>query len=366
MEIGTEKELLELTLALAKIPAPSGEEGERAAFCKRWLAQNGLSPEVDDAGNVLVECGGADDPTVLFAAHTDVVFPSSVPLVPRREGEKLFCPGIFDDTVHLAFLLLCARQMAKEKRSAGVRFVFAADTGEEGQGNLRGCRALMERYGERLREFIAFDSGLSTVNTGAIGSSRFRVTVHCEGGHSYRDFGRENAISLLASLISRLDAQPLPSTGVTTYNFGRVEGGTTVNSIAQTAALLYEYRADRAENLAFMRKNFDSAVETLRVRRADVTVEHIGERPCTGDLDPSAQAALLCRVDDAFRRAGLPVPARTLGSTDCNLPLSMGIPAVCIGLADGGGAHSTEEYLLPDSISSGLAVAGNLFASYLA
>ena len=244
--------------------------------------------------------------------------------------------------------------------------MFAADTGEEGQGNLRGCRALMERYGERLREFIAFDSGLSTVNFGAIGSSRFRVTVRCAGGHSYRDFGRENAISVLASLISRLDAQPLPSTGVTTYNFGHVEGGTTVNSIAQTALLLYEYRADRAENLAFMRKNFVSAVESLRACRADVTVEPIGERPCAGDLDPSAQAALLCRVDDAFRRAGLPVPARTLGSTDCNLPLSMGIPAVCIGLVDGGGAHSTEEYLLPDSIPSGLAVAGNLLASYLA
>lgn len=361
-------ELLALTEALAQIPAPSGEEGARADFCRRWLEKNGVSAEIDAAGNVIVELGDKQAPAVLFLAHTDIVFDASTPLVLRQEieGEKLFCPGIWDDTVHVAFLLLCARWMKKQALPDGLRFVFAADTGEEGQGNLRGCRALMERYGGSLREVIAFDSSQQTVNTGAVGSSRYRVTAACKGGHSFRDFGEENAIAVLASLITRLDGQSLPEQGVTTYNFGHIEGGTTVNSIAQHASLLYEYRADRMANLAFMKRNFEQAVSELRSRMdGNVTVESLGERPCTGEIDEEAQEALIRRVGEAFLAAGLPEPARTLGSTDCNLPLSMGIPAVCIGLANGGGAHSTEEYLLPDSIPAGIEVIKHLLASYL-
>lgn len=361
-------ELLALTEALAQIPAPSGGEGARAEFCRRWLAENGAPVEIDDAGNVIVALGSEDAPAVLFLAHTDIVFDASTPLILRREceGEKLFCPGIWDDTVHVAFLLLCARDTAKQALPDGLRFIFAADTGEEGQGNLRGCRALMERYGSSLREVIAFDSNQQTINTGAVGSSRYRVTAEGKGGHSFRDFGAENAIAVLASLIARLDGQPLPEQGITTYNFGRIEGGTTVNSIAQRASLLYEYRADRMANLAFMKRNFEQAIAELRSRMdGNLTVEPLGERPCTGEIDEAAQEALIRRVDEAFLAAGLPEPARTLGSTDCNLPLSMGIPAVCIGLANGGGAHSTEEYLLPDSIPAGIEVIRHLLESYL-
>ena len=359
-------ELLALTEALAQIPAPSGEEGARADFCRRWLVEHGVPAEMDEVGNVIVELGDKQAPAVLFLAHTDIVFDASIPLVLRQEGEKLFCPGVWDDTVHVAFLLLCARWMAKQPLTAGLRFVFAADAGEEGQGNLRGCRALMERYGGSLREVIAFDSSQQTVNTGAVGSSRYRVTVEGKGGHSFRDFGEENAIAVLASLVSRLDGQALPEQGIATYNFGHIEGGTTVNSIAQRASLLYEYRADRMANLAFMKRNFEQAVAELRSRMdGTLTVEPLGERPCTGEIDETAQEALIRRVNGAFLAAGLPEPTRTLGSTDCNLPLSMGIPAVCIGLANGGGAHSTEEYLLPDSIPAGIEVIKQLLASYL-
>lgn len=363
-----QSEVMALTEALALIPAPSGEESERASFCHRWLEENGVPAEIDEVGNVIVAlgCKDANASSVLFMAHTDTVFSSSQPLVLRQEGEKLFCPGIWDDTVHVAFLLLCARWMAKQTLPDGVRFLFAANTCEEGQGNLKGCRALMERYGSTLREVISFDSDQHTVNTGAIGSSRYRITIEGKGGHSFRDFGEENAIAILSSLVTRLDAQKLPEHGVTTYNFGHFEGGTTVNSIAQCASLLYEFRADRMANLAFMKQNFEEAIRDLRKNfRGALTVESLGERPCTGDVNETAQEALIQRVSNAFSAAGLPVPERTLGSTDCNLPLSMGIPAVCIGLANGGGAHSTEEYLLPDSISAGIVIAKHLLAFYL-
>ena len=361
-------EVMALTEALAVIPAPCGGEGARADFCRRWLESNGVPAEIDGAGNVIAELGCREEGarTLLFLAHTDIVFPASEPLVLRREGEKWFCPGIWDDTVHVAFLLLCAKWMAGQVIPNGLRVVFAADTGEEGEGNLRGCRALMERYGSSLREVIAFDSSQHTVNTGAVGSSRYRVTVETKGGHSFRDFGEENAIALLASLVTRLDGQPLPEQGVTTYNFGQIEGGRTVNSIPQRASMLYEYRADRMANLTFMKRNFEQATAELRGRiRGALTVEPLGERPCTGELDENAQEALIRRVDAAFQAAGLPSPARTLGSTDCNLPLSMGIPAVCIGLANGGGAHTTSEYLLPESIPAGIKVIEHLLRSYL-
>lgn len=361
-----QSELLALTETLARIPAPSGEEGRRADFCCRWLAENGIPAEIDEVGNVIVELGKKDAPAVLFLAHTDIVFDAFTPLVLRKEGEKLFCPGIWDDTVHVAFLLLCARYMNNQTLPEGLRFVFAADVAEEGQGNLRGCRALMERYGSSLREVIAFDSNQHTVNTGAIGSSRYRITVESKGGHSFRDFGSENAIALLASLVTRLDGQPLPGQGITTYNFGQIEGGTTVNSIAQRASLLYEYRSDRMANLAFMKRNFEQAAAELRSRmEGTLTVEPLGERPCTGEIDEAVQETLIRRIGDAFLSAGLPEPRQTPGSTDCNLPFSMGIPAVCIGLANGGGAHSTEEYLLPDSIPAGIKVVKHLLTSYL-
>lgn len=349
--------------ALAVIPAPSGKEEKRTAFCLDFWRCRGLPAFSDGVGNVILELGDTEqNPIVLLMAHTDIVFDEAVPLSLRRENGRLYCPGIGDDTVHAAMLLHAAEWTAKRKLPANLSFVFAANVCEEGEGNLRGCRALMERYACRLREVISFDSYLKQINTEAVGSMRYRVTARTAGGHSFRDFGGKNAIACLAHLISLLDAQPLPEEGITTFNFGHVRGGTTVNTIAAEASLLYEFRSNRRENLLQMEKQFHALTETCG-KSCELTVETIGVRPCANGVDGAAQEALCVRAENAF--AGLPKPVRYPGSTDCNLPLSMGIPAVCIGLCDGAGAHTPEEYIVESSLENGVNVLRNLLKSYI-
>lgn len=355
-------EVLNTAKELAVIPAPSMQEEKRTAFCLDFWNSRGLNAFADEVGNVILEIGDtANDPIVLLMAHTDIVFDESVPLTLHSKNGRLYCPGIGDDTVHVSFLLHAGVWLANKKR-LGVSFVLAANVCEEGEGNLRGCRALMQRYAGRLREVISFDSYLKQINTDAVGSMRYRVTARTAGGHSFRDFGEKNAIGCMAKLIAMLDAQPIPDRGITTYNFGNITGGTTVNTIAAEAVLLYEFRSDRHENLMQMEKQFRECLELCKVL-CKWDVETIGVRPCANGVDKTAQETLCRRAENAF--AGLQKPVRYPGSTDCNLPLSMGIPAVCIGLCDGAGAHTREEYIVESSVKNGVEVLKNLLNSYL-
>ena len=355
------KEVLSLTRELAVIPAPSGREELRTAFCLRHWREKGLNAFADEVGNVILELGGSESsPAVLFMAHTDIVFDENTPLLLREEGDRLYCPGIGDDTVHAAFVLAAGAWMAEQALPEDITFLFAANVCEEGEGNLRGCKALMERYGDRLQEVVSFDSYLEKLHDTCVGSMRYRVTAKTAGGHSFRDFGAPNAIAKLCGLVAELEKQPLPKVGITTFNFGSISGGTTVNTIAAEASMLYEFRSDTKENFAQMEAQFQAACRG--VKDCTLSVETIGVRPC-GNVEAGKQNALVARCERAF--AGLPVPARYPASTDCNLPLSMGIPAVCIGLVEGGGAHTLAEYIRPESIARGADVLVRLLKSYL-
>ncbi len=355
------QEVLRLAKDLAVIPAPSGREDKRTAFCLDVWQGKGFPAFADSVGNVILELGDVENaPVTLFMAHTDIVFDEKTLLVLREEGDRLYCPGIGDDTLHAAMVLAGGAWMAGQTLPGDCSFVFCANVCEEGEGNLKGCRALMERYGSRIREVISFDSYLESLHDTCVGSVRYRVTAETEGGHSFRDFGAPNAIAKLCGLVAELDKQPLPTEGITTFNFGQISGGTTVNTIAAKANLLYEFRSDRKENFHQMEAQFRAACGN--VTDCTLTVESIGIRPC-GDVDPAKQEALAQRCETAFGE--LPVPRRHPASTDCNLPLSMGIPAVCIGLCRGGGAHTTEEYILQSSIPHGVAVLERLLKSYL-
>ena len=356
------EELLTLIHELAVIPAPSHHEEKRAAYCLDWLQKN-VSPHafVDEAKNVICIIGDNAKPAVLFMAHTDIVFGEETPLAVTEDDGKLYCPGIGDDTAHVAILLLCAKY-ASQNPPKDLRFIFAANSCEEGQGNLKGCRALMEKYGKELKEMITFDGSRELLNVKAVGSSRYRIAVDTEGGHSLWNFGNVNAIAVMAELISALQGIPLPGKDITTFNFGNISGGTTVNSIAQHCELLYEFRSDNAENLDYMKEKFNRILEKFQ-EQYRITVTSIGERPCAKGVDPEAQQALTRRVESILQE--ITTPGRTSGSTDANLPLSMGIPAVCPGLIGGAGLHTTEEYIVKDSLAPGLAAALKLIDSYL-
>ena len=357
------EELCELLRALAVIPAPSHDEAARAAFCRNWMQKNiAHNAYIDEAQNAVCELGDPTAPAVLLMAHTDIVFDRSVPLDISQRDERWYCPGIGDDTAHVAVLLLCGRYLASKTIPDGVRFVIAANACEEGEGNLKGCRALMARYGAQLKEVITLDGYLDTLNDTAVGSKRFRIAVDATGGHSFRDFGNDNAIAVMGELVTALQAIPLPKAGHTTFNFGHIEGGTTVNSIAAHCELVYEFRADRDENLQYMTECTDEVLRPFQ-ERYRLTVTDLGVRPCARGVAPAAQQALITRVEAAFD--GITQLRRHPASTDANLPLSMGIPAVCIGCLRGGGAHTLEEYIEPHSLRDGLTVALRLFSSYL-
>ena len=361
------EEAFALLTELAQIPAPSNHEEKRAEFCRAWLKWQGADDVyIDEALNVVypVGCDG-DKPITVYMAHSDVVFPDLKPLPLRIDKNRLFCPGVGDDTANVVALLTAAKYVIEKKllpRNEGVLFVINA--GEEGLGNLKGSRAIIERYGSRIKEFITFDGYAKNVTFRAVGSARYRVEIETEGGHSFGKFGNRNAIACLASLIDTLYQIKVPTGGKTTYNVGTISGGTSVNTIAQHAEMLYEYRSDVPEHLETMEQSFRAAIEGCRANGLDVRVTLLGKRPCGIAIDETAQSALVSRAEKAVSRYFNLIPSHTSGSTDCNIPLSIGIPSVCVGCVSGGGAHTREEYVEIDSLAPGLCTALELILSH--
>ena len=353
-------EALALLMELAKLPAPSNHEERRAEFCLNWLRSQGAqSAYIDEALNVIYPVGDTgENDLMVFMAHSDVVFPDTTPLPLRVENGRIYCPGVGDDTANAVALLTVAGHIAREKLTPkGCGILLIINSGEEGLGNLKGSRKIMADFGSRVKEFVTFDGNASAIVTKAVGSRRYRVTVRTEGGHSYGKFGAPNAIAQLAQLIARLYEVPVPAIGKTTYNVGTVSGGTSVNTIAQSAEMLYEFRSDEREGLSFMQAQFDAIVEEFRASGVQIEAEVVGDRPCGLEVDNSALAS---RAALAVQKHYGLSPAFTSGSTDCNVPLSMGIPSICPGCVMGAGAHTREEYVEIDSLLPGLKVAFEL------
>lgn len=358
-----QQEAFDLLSELAQIPAPSHHEDLRAEYCLSWLHKQGAEKAyMDDALNVIYPIGCTEsNPVVVFVAHSDVVFPDTTPLPLHMEDGKLYCPGVGDDTANVVALLMTAKFIAEKKlmpKDFGVLLIV--NSCEEGLGNLKGSRKIAADFGERIQEFISFDSGVFTVINEAVGSRRYRVEIKTEGGHSYSCFGNRNAIACLASMIDDLYQIQVPPVGKTTYNVGTISGGTSVNTIAQHAEMLYEFRSNKREALEIMETAFRKVIARYRAMGLDITVTLMGDRPCSADVNEKQEKALSERTAKAVLRHFGWKPGYGVGSTDCNIPLSLGIPAVCIGCADGGGAHTREEYVIIDSLKPGLGVAFEL------
>lgn len=357
------QEEYELLLELAQIPAPSNHEEKRAAFCKAWLDKQGAEGVyIDEALNVIYPVGCTEDnDLVVFMAHSDVVFPDRSPLPLKVEGDRIYCPGVGDDSANVAALLMTAKYIAEKKltpKDCGMLIVI--NSGEEGLGNLKGSRRIMADFGSRVREFITLDGRTSSCVNRAVGSRRYRIAIDTEGGHSYANFGNRNAIAILASMIDALYAIEVPQIGKTTYNVGTISGGTSVNTIAQHAEMLYEFRSDEREALRIMQLSLDEVIESFRAKDIAVTVTLVGERPCAAPVDEDKMAAMIKRAEEAaWRRYGHGLNLRS-GSTDCNIPLSMGIPSLSLGCYRGEGAHTRGEYVEISSLHAGLQFAFDL------
>ena len=360
-------ELKKLVCDLTVIPAPSGHEERRAEFIKNWMEQKGAKGVfIDDALNVIwpYNDDGKSD-LVVFMGHTDTVFPAETELKIREEGDVLYCPGIGDDTAQLCVMLTTAAYFAKQNAKPKTGMLFVANSCEEGLGNLKGTRQLMKTYGDRVKQVISYDSSLGHIVERPVGSHRYKVNIKTEGGHSYVAFGNRNAIHIMSSLIDSLYSVKVPKNGdsKTTYNVGHISGGTSVNTIAEECEMFYEYRSDDKECLALMKDMFLKMIEAYKATGVSVNVESLGERPCMGDVDPEAHKALLQSVADSFEKIGVKTLFKS-ASTDANIPLSLGIPAVTIGVTIAPGAHTLGEKLYVSSMLDGMRFSLDFMAKY--
>lgn len=364
---------LEATKALLKemtlIPSPSGYEDEIAAFVKKWLEDVGAKGVyIDEAKNVIYKVKGeVENEAVVFMAHTDTVFPFETPLVWKEDEEKYYCPSVGDDTCSLSVLLTVVKYIVKNCLKPKKTVLFVANSCEEGLGNLKGSKQIVKDFGGVLNEFFTFDGKFQAVNCKCVGSHRYKVKCTSEGGHSFGAFGNTNAIAELSKLVADLYTVEVPKKEgtKTTYNVGMISGGTSVNTIAQFAEMLYEYRSDDRECLAAMKATFDEKVEAIKANsKANFEVELVGDRPCDGIVDEIKHREMIDRVKATCEKySGIPCAEKS-GSTDCNSASAAGIPSVCVGVYSGGGAHTREEYVVKDSIAIGLKIAAELILYY--
>ncbi len=345
--------VLNFAVELQQIPSPTFNETRRAAFVLKQFQREGLLDVfMDTTGNVYGRAPGMRTGLpVVVSAHLDTVFPANVDLKIKRDFDQIAGPGIGDNSMGVAglFGLLWALRQRQIRLPGDLWLV--ANVGEEGLGDLCGIRAVVERFGESVSAYLVLEGmALGQVYHRGLGVQRYRITIQTAGGHSWVDYGRPSAVHELAQLINRLTAMPLPSQPRTTLNVGVIGGGTTINTIAAEAYLELDLRSEESQTL----ENLVGQVETLVAasNRFDVKVKAdvIGRRPA-GEIPsdhPLVRLAVHCLQSQGIQAC------LNIGSTDANIALSRGLPAVCVGLTTGFGAHTLGEYVNIQPLSQGI------------
>ena len=347
------KELIELT----EIPAPPFKEAVRAKAYLEMLRQSGLTDvEMDQEGNVMgLRRGAGGAGIVAVVAHMDTVFPEGTDVKVKRDGQKLSAPGIGDNTRGLALMLAVIRAMNAAKFQTSSDILFVGNVGEEGEGDLRGVKFLMNKgkYKGRITQFIAIDGGdQGSITRGGVGSRRYRAVFKGPGGHSYGAFGLVNPAFAMGGAIGKFSRVQVPQQPKTTFNVGILSGGTSVNSIPFEVEMVVDMRSVDCRELkklddqflAIVRQAADEENKARSTREGQITVDPklIGDRPCG---ETPLDSPILQTTTAAVKAFGL-TPAYGISSTDANLPMSLGIPAVTIGAGPGGRAHSLDEWIV--------------------
>ena len=343
----TEAATIAAQVRLCEVPAPPFGERARAAVVREMLQSAGLkNVRLDRAGNVVGERPGrSSQPNVVLAAHIDTVFPEGTDVKVARSGPVLRGPGIGDNCRGLAVLVAIARALDAAAVETDGSLTFAATVGEEGLGDLRGVKALVnETLKGRIDYFVALDGSGSSITNVGIGSRRYRVAFRGTGGHSYNNFGRATPVNALGRAIARIADIQVPSAPRTTFNVGRIGGGTAVNAIPEEAWMEVDLRSTDQAALdqldKWVQQTIMQAAETENARwkqngAVAVTIERVGDRPGgrTDERSRIVQAALAASKT-------VKLPARLVeNSTDANVPMQLSIPAISIG-AGGNGANT--------------------------
>jgi tripeptide aminopeptidase len=346
--------LLDLAIAIQQIPAPTFAEGARAAFARdRFLAEGLSDVSLDSVGNVFARLPGADEriPPIVVSAHLDTVFAADTDLRVTCDSKRIHGPGIGDNSLGVASLFGLAWLL----RQSGPRLPgdvwLAANTTEEGLGDLRGMKAVVDRFGIRARAYLILEGmAFGCVYHRAVAVQRYRISIQTEGGHAWSDYGKPSAVHELTGLAARIAALGLPASPRTTLNVGRIEGGTGVNVLAARASLELDMRSEESATLSDLAARVDELITQAARPGVEVRAESIGRRP--GGMIP-VEHPLVKSAVESVRAVGAE-PALIGGSTDANQPLSRGYPAVVMGIATGGGAHTTKEFIDIEPVERGL------------
>jgi tripeptide aminopeptidase len=347
------KRVLEMAIAVQQIPAPTFNEGRRAAFVLERFLEEGLSDvSMDAVGNVYARLPGESRASPLVvSAHLDTVFPEDTTLNLRRDSDQIYGPGIGDNATGVAglFGLLWGLQ-GSNKLPGDVWLV--ANVGEEGLGNLCGMSAVVDRFGADVCAYLILEGmALGQIYHRGLRVRRYEISACTPGGHAWVDFGRPSAIHELAGLITRLCTIPVPEQPRSSMNVGTISGGTSVNTIAAQANCLLDLRSESGHVLARLSRQVETQIEAGNRTGVLLSWKVVGERPAGGI--PSSHP-LVRLAKRSLEVQGIH-PLMNIGSTDANIPLSRGIPAVCVGLTTGGGAHTVKEYILTQPLELGLA-----------
>jgi acetylornithine deacetylase/succinyl-diaminopimelate desuccinylase-like protein len=346
-------DLVREVVTICEIPAPTFQESRRTEYVRDRMTALGLTQvTADDIGDVVGRYAGTGGgPTVLLAAHIDTVFPLETDVKVRRDGDLLRAPGVGDNSASVGTMLHTARLLIESETKLAGDVLFAATVGEEGLGNLRGIRKVMETYGSEIDYVIALDGSLGSLVRQGVGSRRFRLVVTAEGGHSWGAFGSPSAIHSLGRIIAQISDIRVPTNPKTTFNEGLISGGTSVNTIAARAEAVIDLRSLDVEELRRLEERMRRIVADV-CRHAGVSAEFelLGDRP----VGMIAEEHPLCQM---VRRIHQQMGVQTRcypSSTDANVPLSMGIPAVTVGVTLGGNGHRTDEYIHTPPLTRGL------------
>ncbi|HEY6350954.1 MAG TPA: M20/M25/M40 family metallo-hydrolase [Candidatus Angelobacter sp.] len=346
-----EMEFRRWQMDLAQIPAPPFGEAARVEWLRQRFLDLGLHDvEVDDLGNVFGHFShDAQAPLFGMSAHLDTVFPQGTPVESHEDGSKLYGPGISDNAAGVAAMLAVASALKQSDVRPAGNIVFIGNVGEEGEGNLRGMRHIFAdpHWGNAIRGLLVIDgAGADTYVTQALGSKRFEVTFRSPGGHSWSDFGIPNPIVLLCRALSHFSQAEVPESPRTTFNIGVIQGGTSVNSIPESASARVDLRSASSHELQKLEARLHESVRSAAPsnsaeQRVNFEIKIIGDRPAA-TLPSDARIVQVIRAVDAH--LGIKSIPR-LASTDANIPLSMGKEAITIGSGgDGGGAHTLREW----------------------
>lgn len=353
-EAGAATPLTELLVRIAEVPAPTFAEGARGELISSLWREAGLDPATDERGNVIAELPGGSGPLVLIAAHLDSVFGPEVDVSVRRTPQRYSGPGIGDNAANLAVLThLVQDPTVAAKRP---RLLLAATVGEEGTGDLFGARAVVERYGERVDHFVALDGHLGVITDRAVGSVRYRAELQAPGGHAWGDYPGASAVHTAGDAVARLTRMQLPRSPRSSLNVGQLWGGTSINTIAETAGFNLDLRSVDPATLELLE---EAALGEIKRAAADgecrLRLELLGRRPAA-QVD---NAVLLRAATRALAAVGCDA-AMSAGSTDANVAMAAGISAIAFGAYRGGGAHRLDEWVEPGSLSVGLRAVARL------